>query len=60
MNLPKGPLIRVSAPYVKTLRLTLLEKQSEIWSTITNVGELQYIVTSSEDQTCKLWKVDPQ
>ncbi|CDW77113.1 wd40 repeat-containing protein [Stylonychia lemnae] len=36
-----------------------LQKQSEIWSTITNKGSLKRIVTCSEDQLSKVWSFEP-
>lgn len=45
-----------------------IEKQSEIWSTIPNTSSLGWnpasqhlltrLVTSSEDQTCRVWKIE--
>jgi hypothetical protein len=34
-----------------------LDKFAEVWSTISNCGKLDYLVTASEDQTCKIWAV---
>lgn len=59
-----APMTRTSALFVSLhALLTSLDKQSEIWSTIPNTSNslkdkpLSHIVTCSEDQTCRVWKI---
>jgi WD40 repeat protein len=66
MSPPRDPSMNSSVLYVShilKLNFPFLEKQSEIWSTIPNTNPstpdvpLSRIVTTSEDQTCRVWEI---